>query len=334
MSLTSLIGTPYSSVGGLFRDSFEPSSFLSIVRNKIRKYKCIGPYESNRRHAYLIGTAIDYRLRFYFGIPPFYSLVAFKGAVSPNIFSSFGLWGKEGDFKEGALMYFTALNSFLRTHDVPKRRLNVKYESELNRHCLTLAKLDLLFRCPDAIQAVWARGGSPEELEIYYRFYGIFGNSLMRGVSRLLQYWGKDIVNEMNELSYLFYVSQKSLITRCKSKMRKAFGKYRMDVDSNPAFSLSYMVGGADADIIINKTLIDFKTIYDNIGSKDLYQLLGYTLLDNRNEYKIKRVGIYFVRRGLLLKWKLKDFYKMLNPKYKFLGKFKERFYRSIRSRF
>jgi hypothetical protein len=84
---------------------------------------------------------------------------------------------------------------------------------------------------------------------------------------------------------------------------------------------------------VVNKTLIDLKSSRSNMGSKELYQLLGYALLDQDREYKIKSVGIYFVRKGMLLKWKLPDFYKFLNPRIRSYTKFKDMFYTILHKR-
>ena len=62
----------------------------------------------------------------------------------------------------------------------------------------------------------------------------------------------------------------------------------------NPTFNeASRLVGGADADIIIDDILIDIKTVkYLKLSRPDFNQLIGYYIL-----YKI---GIYFSRYGYL----------------------------------
>lgn len=76
----------------------------------------------------------------------------------------------------------------------------------------------------------------------------------------------------------------------------------------NPTFDeASVMVGGADADLILDDMLIDIKTTkYFVLSREHLNQLLGYYLLhridySNRNPgYTIRRLGIYFSRYGYL----------------------------------
>ena len=76
----------------------------------------------------------------------------------------------------------------------------------------------------------------------------------------------------------------------------------------NPTFGdASHLVCGADADFIIDDTLIDIKTTKNLKFDRDYYdQLVGYFILsklggiDGLNGHKIKKVGIYFSRHGLL----------------------------------
>lgn len=84
----------------------------------------------------------------------------------------------------------------------------------------------------------------------------------------------------------------------------------------NPNFGIgTAIVGGADADLIIDNTLIDIKSTKDlEIDRKNLNQIIGYALLsiiDNNQGGKnldIKRVGIYFARFGEFWNMPLSDF--------------------------
>ncbi len=79
----------------------------------------------------------------------------------------------------------------------------------------------------------------------------------------------------------------------------------------NPEFSLSPVVGGADADFIKvspdkkqGNTLVDMKlTIIPEIKNKWIYQLLGYYFLDKSGYYKIKNLEIFLPRQNSLLRW-------------------------------
>lgn len=70
-----------------------------------------------------------------------------------------------------------------------------------------------------------------------------------------------------------------------------------------------------EADLIAGGLLIDVKTTLapkngaglrpDVLKADNLYQLLGYALLDYSNQYNIQRVGIYSARYGTLTEWPL-----------------------------
>lgn len=76
----------------------------------------------------------------------------------------------------------------------------------------------------------------------------------------------------------------------------------------NPAFGKSsQMVGGADADIIVDDMLIDIKTTKNlELKISDFHQLIGYYMLSRlgkiNDEYDLdlKTLAIYFSRHGVL----------------------------------
>lgn len=77
----------------------------------------------------------------------------------------------------------------------------------------------------------------------------------------------------------------------------------------NPTFGRgSSLVGGADADLIIDNTLIDIKVTKNlRLDRKHIDQVLGYYLLSliggvnsNPNDRPIENIGIYFARHGEL----------------------------------
>jgi len=89
-----------------------------------------------------------------------------------------------------------------------------------------------------------------------------------------------------------------------KSKMFKS----KKSIHLNPEFGIgSDLVGGAAADLIIDDTLIDIKTISKLTFSRQHYrQLIGYWILSkigkiNQTEkVQINNIGIYFARHGIL----------------------------------
>ncbi|MED5374275.1 MAG: hypothetical protein VX899_24870 [Myxococcota bacterium] len=83
----------------------------------------------------------------------------------------------------------------------------------------------------------------------------------------------------------------------------------------NPGFGEgSLIVGGADADLVLDDLLIDIKTTKDlRLRLKDVRQLVGYAILARAYGFNggppepIERVGIYYSRSGELVVWELDD---------------------------
>jgi hypothetical protein len=98
----------------------------------------------------------------------------------------------------------------------------------------------------------------------------------------------------------------KSLISLVDNKKFQAKEKCYL----NPTFGAgSSLVGGADADLIIDNTLIDIKVTKNlKLDRNHINQVLGYYLLSliggvnsNPNDRPIENIGIYFARHGELL---------------------------------
>lgn len=80
----------------------------------------------------------------------------------------------------------------------------------------------------------------------------------------------------------------------------------------NPTFGkASSLVGGADADLIIDDKLIDIKTTKKlELKTKDFCQVIGYFLLhriEGLRETKINQLGIYYSRYGYLFLFNIRD---------------------------
>jgi hypothetical protein len=73
----------------------------------------------------------------------------------------------------------------------------------------------------------------------------------------------------------------------------------------NPTFDGSLAIGGADADVVVQYTVLELKTTrQDRFERVDhIYQLLGYALLDYSNAYEIEHIAVYLARRGVLVSW-------------------------------
>jgi hypothetical protein len=103
----------------------------------------------------------------------------------------------------------------------------------------------------------------------------------------------KSIVDEMRDMLKL--AKRKDFTARSYCALNPVFGE------------ASYLVGGADADLIIDDTLIDIKTTKSGkINMSQFHQLIGYFILNqlggvNGKKIKINRLGIYFSRYGELV---------------------------------
>jgi len=76
----------------------------------------------------------------------------------------------------------------------------------------------------------------------------------------------------------------------------------------NPVFDGSEDVGGADADFISGDCLLELKVRGKaEVRADDIYQLLGYVLLDYRNVFAIRSVGVYLARQGSHFRWTLDE---------------------------
>lgn len=113
---------------------------------------------------------------------------------------------------------------------------------------------------------------------------------------------GKDTIWILQDLLNLFIENFDN-----KFKLRENYNI----IDYNPEFGdYSTYIGGADADVIINDTLIDFKTSrylnYNNTGINNLKQLVGYYLLNYLNKgTRINNLCLYYARYGIFIEKKL-----------------------------
>lgn len=73
-----------------------------------------------------------------------------------------------------------------------------------------------------------------------------------------------------------------------------------------PVFSGSTLIGGADGDLITAGLLLELKTSAKlSLAVKDLFQVIGYTLLDFDDEYHLDTVGTFSARYAYLATWGL-----------------------------
>lgn len=95
------------------------------------------------------------------------------------------------------------------------------------------------------------------------------------------------------------------------SVLRK--GSTTEGVITAPTFAGSGYVGGADADMIVEGLLVDWKCTINprRFLAVLAWQLAGYALLDFDDQHHINSLGIYLVRSGKLVTWPLEDYLTM-----------------------
>ncbi|MFJ8827672.1 hypothetical protein ACIREE_38775 [Streptomyces sp. NPDC102467] len=85
------------------------------------------------------------------------------------------------------------------------------------------------------------------------------------------------------------------------------------DCIGGPTFASSRIT--ADADIVIDGLLLDFKSArrpLTEMSQRTAWQLTGYLLLDAADRYRIDTVGLYLTRSGALVSWPVDDFLALL----------------------
>jgi hypothetical protein len=90
--------------------------------------------------------------------------------------------------------------------------------------------------------------------------------------------------------------------------------KEASDLHIGPGFVQTHALGGADADLIYDGTLVDLKSTSQAtvIGRKEVWQLIGYLLADTDDSYNITRVGFAALRRRRSIFWLAEDLIREL----------------------
>lgn len=241
-----------------------------------------------------IGIALDYRLRFYF--PAFRAIVESDFAayliVGGSVYDidagtvESGLRANVGVLPPDLLhtwprAFAESLRDTLVRTQPFATRLEERDEERVCRYCFVLGLLEEVARARIGLSQ-----GSP-----------LASLSSAPTVDELLKLGTPASIGDLCQLSRLFFDTQRPLLDG--------------ETILNPIFTGSRDVGGADADVIVDRCLIEFKTAIDpNRISKASWpwQLLGYALLDYDDGYGLDAVGLYLARRGLLVRWPIAEF--------------------------
>jgi len=248
--------------------------YSSLPRTSIVKSPASSGY------AGLIGTAVDYRLRYYFEAYDHRATVAVKGA---NLLRSIPV-NPEDPFDvpknfeipraaELADKFFKMHHNAVQKIKPVERRLALAEEDDLARHCLILAYYEHVFR------AGIARNANSPLLQLPKN----------ATLDDLLAIAKPECVEDVRQLSWAFYDHQTQLIG--------------LPATLNPSFEGSAVIGGADADFLFGPTLVEIKTVASPDPGRmreTIYQLLGYTLLDYSDVYEIRNIAILWTRQNYL----------------------------------
>ncbi len=294
MSLSSLLKSRSNPV----REWFE--SRLPRVEKFQREWHALGRPTLVRRgapgDASLVGTAFDYRLRYLFAVTPTRELFAAQGAQRLLHHSAFNPSRSapidaaadlppdvrdlhlEGDqivwqdtIRDPFLPLADALDTFLAETSPIGRTLPTSDEAQLGRFCIVLAFFEQCGRSGRVARALVEAGPSAS-------------------------------VEDLLALAEPAWLDDLAVLTEAFGTQFPASGVRSHAL--NPTFRGSRDVGGADADLILDRCLIDVKTTESTSCKREhLWQLAGYLLLDYDDEYNMTDVGLYSARHPKLLAW-------------------------------
>ena len=341
MSLTTLLDDKSSPIRKFLRTQFPNTrTFLAAPRKHLRKSYTIMPEAPDRYPWSTVGTALDYRIRYYFAVTPYEELVAYKGArrltddqlVTPSgrldfrwtrnmddaiiifdrgtgkkVFTFFpdrnGGFGESG-ITDSVLFEAMALGSAVVSGDIAEPDNSTL--SPQNQYRSFFCGLDnLTGRNPPVANRL--PRAEEDELNRY-----CFVLALMEEVVRTGRLHGILATGEIRDAESLIGVAESHQIDDLRELSWKFYDRcnrlLRLPSVLNPRFDGSADVGGADADMIVGGTLIDIKTSRQGgIRSDWIWQLLGYVLLDYSDRHRIDSIGLYMARQGELIKWDLED---------------------------
>jgi len=171
--------------------------------------------------------------------------------------------------------FFSSLDAFIMATRPAGRLLDANEEAILARYCFVLSILEARFRSGQTAQS-------------------LFLPRHRQHVEGLLSIASEPVVQDLVSLARQYSASGQELLS-CRAVL-------------NPAFAGSADIGGADADLIIDRQLVEIKTTKNNVVEAAwLRQLLGYVLLDYDDMLQVNTVGLYLARHGVLLSWPISE---------------------------
>ncbi|MGW6714402.1 hypothetical protein ACWF9X_15940 [Streptomyces globisporus] len=123
-------------------------------------------------------------------------------------------------------------------------------------------------------------------------------------LTRLLELPDRDLVTDVTSQ---LHAAAHSPLEALRARTRP------QDCVGGPTFSGARIT--ADADLIVDGLLIDFKSTrhpLNEMSQRTAWQLTGYLLLDAADRYRIDAVGLYLSRSGVLTSWPVEDYLDLL----------------------
>lgn len=256
---------------------------LNDAEDRLRGASTLRPRGGRNAFPWMtVGSAIDYRIRFYFENPHPAQLEAFHaikwhdgseaGTALGDLVPMYGS-GRGWQVPKIAKALFDGLPALTKRLQPVGRRLPRADEEELCRYCFALALLD--------------RKMTPSTQDVAHPLKHLPPGSTLNDLLRVAP---AEAVADLRELSWLFH-------TACSNLLGK---KVQMHV------SLQSSLAGASPDMLVQGRLIDIKTTVKPMVKREwLYDLIGYALFDLDNVHNIHTVGFYMARQGMFLEWPL-----------------------------
>jgi hypothetical protein len=242
-----------------------------------------------------VGTAFDFQLRFLLGERDFASLIATPGAVKLAHY-----WGLRGPVPRAFKELSKRMEELAASGPDWGRPTAPAARRDLAQLSYALALYEQCFRAP--IDDGWPL------LQLGKR----------ATLKTLLASLRDDALQDLTGLIQLFVETQPELL----ESDSRVF---------NPTFAASGMLGGADADLVLDHRLLDVKTkLSGDIARIDFWQLLGYALADFDDVYGIQEVGFYFSRQGIQVAWSLPTLAELLSGSPQDIAVLRQRFRETV----
>lgn len=274
MSLTKFINN--KEVRKMFRDNtFKP------LTGKILKGDILAPPQSKRYM--LIGTAFDYLMRFYI---EYNNNIKSDDWIARRSIQSCSMFDPDE---------FEKISNNLTPNDLKINEFNDKFVLYNNDDQVYQCIVSLMYS--DISYQTYIKTGKPTD----DLFISCILLAKLDGIVR------GGYIDE--ELGIIYKEDIKDMKNLYNTIPNNIFNNL-FNIQLNPTFGKgSILVGGADADLIINDELIDIKTTKKLAISRDFFnQIFGYYILNRINgNNNINKIGIYFSRYGIKYTYDIYD---------------------------